>query len=455
MNPHFTRADVSRTNTNANTSSNKPIAPGWRYQSVLVLASIPILLYTVWQAISLRQLDYLKQRLGFGFPHPSNKPIWLHAASVGEAIAAQPLIEALRSAHPQHKVMVTTMTPTGANIIRQGVAKGDTGVSHCYLPFDWRNAAQRFISTIQPCCTLIMETELWPNLYHACATAQVPLVIVNGRVSSRSLNTSAWVKQIYRNALQNVSAVLARSAVDADGYAALGCAQEYIKVLGNLKYGAAKPLTDITAIDLGRPFVLAASTHDDEELQIGKLWMQLLQQHPQQNQATNPLLVIAPRHPKRSAEIFKQLTSLNTSIAVRSKGEAITDDTVIYLADTLGELPGLMVNAMLVIMGGSFAPVGGHNVLEAAMLGKAILFGPHMFNFIDEAAGLLRQRAALQVDDVTGLQQAVTDLLQDNAKCKSYGDRAQLFMKENRDIVAHYLSEIEAICDFTADNKST
>lgn len=428
-------------NTNKHASSN----PGWRYQLALLLAGIPVLAYTLWQSIVLRQSRYLKQRLGFGFSVQANNPIWLHAASVGEVLAAEPLLKALRERHPQRTLIITTMTPTGADMVELRIIQTLAASTHCYLPFDWQSATERFMNTIKPCCALIMETELWPNLYHACTQHDIPIVIVNGRISHRTLNSRPWIKQLYHSTLQNVSAVLARSGADADAYLQLGAAPDRTKTIGNIKYGAAKPLTDIKPITLSRPFILAASTHDKEELHIAQQWLQLRTT----NTSLQHLLVIAPRHPKRSAEIIKQLGTLNTTLAIRSKGDTITDDTAIYLADTLGELTGFMASAELIIMGGSFESIGGHNVLEPAMLGKVIIFGPHMHNFADEAAGLLEQKAAIQAQDYSDLLTFIPDLLNNSPKRLAYGERAQLFMQGNRDIVQRYVHEIETHCPIT------
>jgi 3-deoxy-D-manno-octulosonic-acid transferase len=411
----------------------------WRYQLVLWIAAIPLLCFTLWQALRHRQWRYLWQRLGLGYPAIAPSALWLHAASVGEVLAAEALIKVLLEDTPQRRLLVTTMTPTGARMVQQHfAAQINSGrVSHAYLPIDWRSAVKRFLRHVQPGCVLIMETELWPNLYAACQWQGVPPVIINGRVSERTLQTPAWVRALYRDSLQQVRAILARSQQDADHFLQLGAPADKVRELGNLKFSAAKKSIDVNAITLPQPFILAASTHDDEEWQLAKHWLAMQR---------NELLVIAPRHPQRSANILKQLQGLTTAIAVRSRKEAVTEQTRIYLADTLGELTGFMASAKVIIMGGSFVPVGGHNVLEPAMLGKAVVFGPHMHNFADETEGLLAQQAAIQVQDASQLPTVLSQLLDDNARRRALGERAQLFMQGQSNILEVYLNEIHTLC---------
>ncbi|WP_455202682.1 3-deoxy-D-manno-octulosonic acid transferase, partial [Kaarinaea lacus] len=293
-----------------------------RYQLLLWIAAFPIFCYTLWQAIRCREFRYLQQRLGFAFSISSQPTIWLHAASVGEVLAAEPLIKALDKNYPKTTVIVTTVTPTGAEMVTQRFSEQ---IKHCYLPIDWRSAVQRFFRRVKPCCALIMETELWPNLYAACARRNQPLLIINARVSAKTLNTRGWIRDLYHSTLSNVSTVLARSQTDADGFVELGAAADTVQVIGNIKFSAAKPVTDTNPIKLPRPFILAASTHEDEELQLARMWLAMETQHK--------LLVIAPRHPKRSSGIIKQLNSLSVKLAVRSHNDSIHDDTQVYLAD--------------------------------------------------------------------------------------------------------------------------
>ncbi len=406
-----------------------------KYNVLLWTLSLPLSLFTVGQALRRGGWRYAAQRLGWGYPRFTQRPIWLHAASVGEIIAALPLIEALRTRLPHIAMLVTTATASSAAV---AAARLPDGIAHAYLPLDFRSAVRRFLRATQPRCAMIMETELWPNLYQCCAVAGIPLVLVNGRLSARTLRAGAWMRAVYHATLAHVDAVLARSETDRAAFVELGTPAERVTVIGNIKFAAGAINQDMTPINLGRPYVLAASTHPDEELQLARLWQTLAH--------GNHLLVIAPRHPQRANTILQQLAAVPLKIAVRSRGDGITSQTEAYLADTLGELPALIGGAMLVFVGGSLVPVGGHNILEPARAGKAILFGPHMRNFFDEARALLHADAALQVQDAAQLGERIARLLGNPQQCAALGQRAQAVMRQHADIAGRYLDAVVKYC---------
>lgn len=405
-----------------------------RYRLLLRLLAPLILLFNAWQAIRARDIRLFRHRLGVCLPRREDKPLWLHAASVGELIAAQPLIVSLRKNFPEVPVVVTTVTATGAQLAKQRLP---ADVQHFYLPMDWPGATTRFLRAIKPRAALIMETELWPNLFLNIARQDIPLLIVNGRLSHRSRDASGWVKLLYAIALKNVDAILARSQDDADAYIQLGAAAEKVQVLGNIKF-ASVGSAQTQAIDLGRPYVLAASTHDNEESQLARVWQEM------GKQTRGRLLVIAPRHPQRRDEILKQLGTQfsKQQIAVRSRDEKINDDTKIYLADTLGELENFMAGADCIFMGGSLIPHGGQNILEPARLGKAIVFGPHMFNFQAESDLLLSANACQQMSNIEELQSALIQLLAQPNVCLQLGRNAQELMQAQGDVLTRYLQHI-------------
>lgn len=417
-----------------------------RYRLLLALLAPVILLFNAWQALRAGDRRLFKQRLGLGLRRRRDHPLWLHAASVGELIAAQVLLVALREKFPELPIVVTTTTATGACLARTRLP---ADIQHIYLPLDWPSAVKRFLRSIQPRAALIMETELWPNLFITITRQDIPLLIVNGRLSSRSMNAGPWVKQLLRISLQGVNAVLARSKQDAENYIALGAAAERVQTVGNIKFASSHVESPVAAMDLGRPFVLAASTREEnEELQIASLWQQ-------QNFAEkfSRLLVIAPRHPNRCGTILKQLQDLHTRIAVRSRGDVVTADTQIYLADTLGELESFMAAADIVFMGGSLVPRGGQNILEAARLGKPLLFGPYMDNFSDEAALLLQANGAQQVADSEQLGQCLQNWLEDPQKAQAYGQRAQAMMAQQDDVLGRYLQAVSEFCGLETASK--
>lgn len=412
-----------------------------RYHLILTAATLPLLVLTLWQAFRGGGLRYMKQRLGFGYRPNLHRPVWLHAASVGEVIAILPLIKKLQSNYSSHNIVVTTTTNTGADIVKQRLGQS---VTHHFFPIDWSGCVVRFLNSTHPVCALIMETELWPNLYSHCRLRNIPLIIINGRLSKRTLETRAWIKFLYQVTLNHVTAILARSRTDADRFLSLGANPETIHVIGNIKFAVTNdPDQRIPAIALGRPYVLAASTHDDEELRISKLWLDM--------DVGDRLLVIAPRHPKRAASILKQINSVTSDIAVRSTNDTIAGKTKIYLADTLGELKYLLKGAELVFVGGSLVPAGGHNILEPALFGKPILFGPYMSNFAEETKLFLHHQAALQVSNETELSAQLLSLFTDTEKCRTLSTNARRLMDNNKNIVDRYLSEIARFVDLDRD----
>lgn len=407
-----------------------------RYRLLLWVVVIPVFVLTMFQAVKHRDGRYLLQRFGWGYRQRPQQGLWIHAASVGEVLALQPLISHLQNHYPNLAIRISTVTPTGGKIARKKLPN----IQHCYLPLDLPAMVARFVNALNARCGLIMETELWPNLYTAAQRQGLCLITINGRISGKTLNAPAWVKQLYRLSLQEVAAVLAKSQEDAQRFIRLGAAANTTHVVGNIKFAIAADFTPPKQrLDLGKPFVLAASTHQGEEQLLAKLWSQL--------DIKDYLLVIAPRHPYRSAAIIKQLIKVDTHVAVRSKGEPVAETTRIYLADTLGELMALMHEAEMVFMGGSLVPVGGHNILEPAMLGKTIVFGPYMHNFADEAQRFLEQQAAVQVMDGDGLKQQLSDLLADPAKRRTYGDRAKILMQQDKDMVQRYVQQINHYFD--------
>jgi len=392
-----------------------------------------LLIYTVrigWRDKSLR---YVQQRLGFGYPEFSRRPIWLHCASVGEVNTLRPLLERLIERYPAQRFVLTTSTVGGAAMVsKHGFAR----CQHCFLPIDTVGAVKRFLRQLQPRLALVMETELWPQLYRQCHRQGIPISLINARLSHRTLDSHAWIRARYRDALQQVDHVLCRTAADQQAFVRLGLAEKRSEIIGNLKF--AQPITTaVEPIDelRGRPYVLAASTHDNEEYQLADIWRRMGKQAE--------LLVIAPRHPHRAAAIMQQLGTLKLKVAQRSLGDALTDDTQIYLADTLGELGRFIAGAELVFIGGSLVPHGGQNLLEPASFGKAIITGPHMENFAAETALLLSRQACIQLSSGEQLAATLQRLLADRELQKHLGEQARAVMQSQAAVVQNYLQVIE------------
>ena len=410
------------------------------YRLVWRLLAPIALVFNAWQAVRAGDSRLFWQRLGLSLPGGDDTPVWLHAASVGELIAALPLVSALRQRFPQLPVVVTTVTPTGARVAAERLPPE---VQHCYLPMDLPGATKRFALALKPRAALIMETELWPMLFFRMAEAGIPLVIVNGRLSRRTLDTHGWVKRLYASCLRSVTRVLARSEADAEAYRWLGMPAERVETLGNVKFSPLPAGRKIVPVDFRRSFILAASTHEDEEYQIADQWRRI--EHGE------CLLVIAPRHPERREAILRRLRPLSLNIAVRSRDDPVTAGTDIYLIDTLGELEHFMASAMLVFVGGSLVARGGHNVLEPARLGKAVLFGPWMDNFEEESRLLLEAGAACQVADVTSLGDVLERMLSRPEKVEAMGRVAQRVMEKQEEVLHRYLDAIIRYCELDCD----
>ena len=402
-----------------------------RYSLALAAAALPLAALTAWQALRARSPGYLPARLGLARPPAPPCEVWIHAASVGEVNAVQPLVEELRRRHPGLHMVLTTATPTGRERARAVLPEA---VRTAWLPLDYNPAVRRFVDTLRPRCLLVVETEIWPNLFLHCRWRGVPVVMVNGRLSPRSLEAPRFVRLLLARALEAVYAVLARSEADRAGFSELSFPAEHIQVLGNLKLSRRpRPAVPFAA---PRPYVLAASTRPGEERLVAEQWMA--------RDTGGRLLVIAPRHPRRRGEILRDLAPWRDVLAVRSRGEEAGPGTRIYLADTLGELESFIAGAEFVIMGGGFGPFGGHNVLEPAQAGKAVIFGPHMDNFAEEAALLLEAGAALQAD-AAGLGGALDRLLADPGLAALMGGRGQRATAELGGVAARYVDALETL----------
>lgn len=400
-----------------------------RYTLLNAALAVPLLLYTLWLANRNRDLAYLEQRLSL-YPERLDGPvdIWFHAASVGEAIALLPLIEAMAKTYPYKTIILTTFTPTGGAIARKRLP---ANIKQYYLPIDWVWCVKRFLAQARPRCVIIMETELWPNLLEYCYNTGVSIYIVNGRLSDRTVNAPAWIRHLTCRLVQYARRILARSETDLQRFRDFGAHADRVELAGNLKFAiTSKPAA--APINLGRPYVLAASTHADEEVRLARMWCAM--------HIDSHLLVIAPRHPHRSQRIRKQLQKITPHLAVRSQHNAVSASTQIYLADTFGELNGFIAGSAFVFMGGSLVKAGGHNILEVGAQGKAVIFGPHMENFLAERELFLQAGASIEVKGEAALQTSMQQLLMQPAIADAIGQRALSIMQSQQHILEQYLS---------------
>ena len=406
------------------------------YRILINLLSIPVVFYILWISIRNRDLRFLLQRLGFQYKTTLNDSIWIHAASVGEVNAAVPLIHKLSK---NNKIILTTNTQSSAahaeNILH-------AEATHYYCPVDWQWAVKKFISQLQPRLLIIIETELWPNLFSVCHSQNVPITIINGRLSRRTLNASTWIKKGYRDCLQTTLMILTRSAEDSQRFIELGAAPEIVKTIGNIKFYQQQSSKDVTAFKTVKPYVLAASTRDKEELLIVTAWLAA-----QKTNGNSNLLIVVPRHPHRLNTIISQLEALNLNTAIRSRNDAITDDTELYVADTFGELTSFIKGAEFVIMGGSFVDKGGQNILEVAQAKKTVVFGPYMTNFKDEAQLFVEHKAGIQIENTNVLVNALADtiqsLLTQPERLEELQNNATQLILQQQGILDAYLLELQ------------
>lgn len=410
------------------------------YRFVCLLASPLILGHLIWRTLSDGGLTYLKQRLGFFHTIPA-EPLWVHAASVGEVNTIAPLLSQLMKRYPDIPVLVTTNTPTG----KAAVLKlfGDS-VTHRFLPLDFSSCVKRFLRHTSIQAGIITETEIWPLLLWEVS---FPVCIVNGRLSQKTLrHVDGLFGNTYRLAIRQLTQIFARSDKDADSFLRMGADPKRVSVIGNLKFSTLegktpnnKPVeTDSLAI-LPRDYCLLASTHDDEELRIARAWLQEGRQEE--------LLVIAPRHPERMNRIVRKLRELDTNIAIRSRGDTISPKTTIYIADTLGEMNNWFMGAIAIFMGGSLVSKGGHNMLEPARLGKAVITGPHTQNFLDEVKMLNDAGAITIVENEACVVRELLRACTDQEDQRRMGEKAAAAVKTSRDMDSRYLDAITALLE--------
>ena len=405
-----------------------------RYQILLKLLSLPIIVYTLWIAMKNKDLRYFTQRLGFNLAKAQKNRgnlIWIHAASVGEFNAAIPLIQKLNT---RNTVLLTTNTPSSA--VRAQSVFADS-IQHYYLPIDWQMAMNNFLSKTNPQHLFIIETELWPNLFLGCESRNIPITIINGRLSEKTVHAAKWITKRYAECLQSVDFIYTRSDEDSRRFISLGAKEAIVKTIGNIKYYRDKNINKVNAFKTTQPYVLAASTRDEEEVLLVKAWIEY-----QQSINTKHLLVIVPRHPKRLTTIMTQLAAYNLDIAIRSKNGQITNETDIYIADTFGELASFISGAEFVIMGGSFINKGGQNILEVAQAHKTVVFGPYMSNFQDEAELFIKQRAGIQVISIEKLPDTIQLLLEKPEVNEEFQENAKQLIQQQENILELYLTEI-------------
>ena len=386
-----------------------------------------IFFHLLWRA--RKQPEYLRhvaERFGFYKVRPTRPLIWLHTVSVGETRAVASLIAALREKYPAHQLLLTHTTPTGR---AAGEQLYGNEVLRVYLPYDYPFAVRRFLQHFRPRIGILLETEIWFNLIHLCHAQNIPLLLLNARLSDKSAASYGWFPRLTQAGLRELSAIAAQSDADASRLAALGATE--VSVMGNLKFDIAPPLP---MLELGqqlrqqfgreRKIFLAASTRAGEEA--------LLLNTVQQLQIRGLLVIIVPRHPQRFDEVAALLMQQGIRFQRRSDNCVIDDNTEVVLGDSMGEMFAYYAACDVAFIGGSLLPFGGQNLLEACALGKPVIIGPHTFNFDQASQMAIASGAAVRVQNSDELAQSIQDLFTDTVRTAEMSQAGLRFVSSHR-----------------------
>ncbi|EIO3983916.1 lipid IV(A) 3-deoxy-D-manno-octulosonic acid transferase [Vibrio vulnificus] len=402
----------------------------WLYTLLLALAA-PLLLFGLYRSKPNKPKFGKRWKEHFGITPKlvgQNQPLWIHAVSVGESLAAVPLIKAIKEKTPDQVIIVTTTTSTGA----EQIAKLGNLVEHRYMPIDFAFAVRGFLKAINPAKMLIIETELWPNTLATVHKANIPIIVVNARLSEKSQQNYAKVQPLFNLIHPCLGKVLCQSQADADRFAKLGIPTNKLSVTGSIKFDI--HISDEikhqgaelrTLLGQQRPVWIAASTHRGEDEQVLDAHRQVLETHP------NALLILVPRHPERFDSVFELCQTQGFETVRRTQANIIADSTQVYLGDTMGEMLVLLGAADVCFMGGSLVgdKVGGHNVLEPAALGVPVITGPSYYNFTEIIDKLMAQKAIMIGEDKTQISTYLLLLLSEPEAQKRLAWNAYTFLQ--------------------------
>ena len=396
--------------------------------TLLLYALLPrALLHLLWRARRQRAyLEHIAERFGRYAVGTAQPLIWVHAVSVGETRTAEPLIDALQRNYPQHRILLTHMTPTGR---ATGTALFGERVLRCYLPYDFPFAVERFLEHFSPACGVLLETEIWPNLIHACRARGVPIYLVNARLSEKSFRKYRRFGRFAAASLNELTGIAAQSNADAERLKALGATG--VEVTGNLKFDnvpdtalVAQGDTWRAAWGRSRPVLLLASTREGEEA--------LLLQALQEVAIPQLLTVVVPRHPQRFDEVAALLERKGVPYQRRSTGQAIAAQTRVVLGDSMGEMFAYYAACDVAVIGGSVLAFGAHNLIEACAVGRPVILGPYTYNFAEATQFAAEAGAALRVEDARGAIAAAGELLRDPARAQRMAQAGLAFARRHQ-----------------------
>ena len=412
------------------------------YTVLLYLALPAVLLRLFWRSIRAPAYrERWSERLAIYQAPPRPAEVWLHAVSVGEVQAAQPLIRHLLARDGGDGVIVTTTTPTGAARLHELFGER---VQHAYTPFDLPPVVGRFLDLVKPRLVLVIETEIWPNMLAACNRRGIPVILANARLSARSARGYARLGRFTTATMGRFALIAAQSEDDAVRFRALGVAHERIRVTGSIKFDLQVPASLLDRAEVmrrawgtNRPVWVAASTHDGEDELMLAAHRRVRRVFP------DALLVLVPRHPERFDRVAALVQREDMVLIRRSQASSCDEACAVYLGDTMGDLPMLLAAADVAFVGGSLVPVGGHNLLEAAALGVPVVVGPQVFNFAEITRLLVAGEGAVQVVDAQGLARVLTDWLGDAAERARIGENGRRFVERNRGALERLIAAVD------------
>ena len=386
---------------------------------------VRLILYMIRNSLNL---EYLFSKL-FGIKSLKNKQLWIHAASVGEMkIAIELSRELTKIGHTD--ILITSNTPTSKILFEDSKLEN---ITHCYLPIDFYFVIKSFVKMISAKLLIVIETEIWPNLYSLCNKNNTKVIIINARFNSPTGILGLLSNKIYKQTLNKVEHVYCKSKKDEEGYLKY-INPNKVSNLGNIKYSLIKEDDNVERI-IEKKYILLASSHHREEIIIIKEWLKL--------KSNKFLLVIAPRHPERLGDILSDIPLSGIKISIRSKNEKIRNSSQIYIADTIGELESLIKFSEFTIFGGSFVDQGGHSFMEAAIHSKAIIVGPYMYNFVEETEEFLKNNALIMCQKPEMLKNIFEKLLRSKSKREIFEKNAKNLVIAKKSIIDNYITCIK------------
>jgi 3-deoxy-D-manno-octulosonic-acid transferase len=389
---------------------------------------VAFFLFLIFSPTRRTHFASIKNRMGFFHIPQFSKPIWIHAVSVGEVLSVKRLIERMRQEFPGVPIVLSTVTPTGQQVVKAPSYSPDALI---FFPFDLQCSVHRVLDRVAPRMVVITETEIWPHFLRDCQARNIPVLWVNGRISDKSYPRYCWIRRLLKNSLNRYSVIGMQSKIDCQRIVSLGANPQKVFVIGNLKYdmsrlNSALPAELVHELATGDPLWIAASTMPSEEKIVLDVFSKLRVKHPRLR------LMIAPRHPDRFNEVAVLIEKSGHTYFRRSKIQEPHAPSQVILLDCIGELASAFEFAKVVFVGGSLTPHGGHNILEPAFFSKPILFGPHMENFSEMAGRFLNAEAAIGVSSSDALVNAVDAVLSDNLLSVRLGKNAKKIMDDNQ-----------------------